>query len=50
MALPIQRKRGDSEMVEDDEFIVTDKRQKLLELAKSQEFDKHYGSSPGFNK
>ncbi|KAH8241230.1 hypothetical protein KR032_002955 [Drosophila birchii] len=50
--LHILRKRGDSEMVEDDEFIVADKRQKLLELSNSQEFDKnfHYGSSLGLNK
>ncbi|BFF93998.1 RNA polymerase I-specific transcription initiation factor RRN3 [Drosophila madeirensis] len=46
-----RRKRGDSEMVEEDDFILADKRQKLNELSKSQEFDKHfhYGTSPGFN-
>ncbi|KAH8421224.1 hypothetical protein KR009_001757 [Drosophila setifemur] len=45
----LQRKRGDSEMVEEDDFIVADKRQKLLER---QEFDKNvfYGCSPGFSK
>ncbi|KAH8251454.1 hypothetical protein KR038_000158 [Drosophila bunnanda] len=50
--LPTIRKRGDSEMVEDDEFIVADKRQKVLELSNSQEFDKdcHYGSSLDLKK
>ncbi|KAH8292756.1 hypothetical protein KR054_000362 [Drosophila jambulina] len=52
VTLPNLRKRGDSEMVEDDEFIVADKRQKLLELSNSQELDKalHYGSFLGLNK
>ncbi|EDV35386.1 uncharacterized protein Dana_GF22755, isoform A [Drosophila ananassae] len=49
---PLRRKRGDSEMVEDDDFIKIDKRQKLLELSKSQELEKdfNYGSSSGFSK
>ncbi|KAH8328726.1 hypothetical protein KR074_000773 [Drosophila pseudoananassae] len=49
---PLRRKRGDSEMVDDDDFIKADKRQKLLELSKSQEVEKHFqfGSSPGFSK
>ncbi|XP_017060440.1 RNA polymerase I-specific transcription initiation factor RRN3 isoform X2 [Drosophila ficusphila] len=34
------RKRGDSEMVEEDEFIIADKRQK--ELSRSQELEKHF--------
>ncbi|KAH8262789.1 hypothetical protein KR044_000362 [Drosophila immigrans] len=48
----MRRKRGDSEMVEDDDFILADKRQKLSELSKSQLFDKqfYYGTSPGFNQ
>ncbi|XP_068139988.1 RNA polymerase I-specific transcription initiation factor RRN3 [Drosophila tropicalis] len=47
----LRRKRGDSEMIEEDDFILADKRQRLSDLSKSQEFDKHfhYGSSPGFN-
>ncbi|XP_030377459.1 RNA polymerase I-specific transcription initiation factor RRN3 [Scaptodrosophila lebanonensis] len=48
----LRRKRGDSEMQEIDDFILpSDKRQKLSELSKSQEFDRqfHYGTSPGFN-
>ncbi|XP_001356293.3 RNA polymerase I-specific transcription initiation factor RRN3 [Drosophila pseudoobscura] len=46
-----RRKRGDSEMVEEDDFILADKRQRMNELSKSQEFDKHFhfGTSPGFN-
>ncbi|XP_022223120.1 RNA polymerase I-specific transcription initiation factor RRN3 [Drosophila obscura] len=46
-----RRKRGDSEMVEEDDFILADKRQKMNEVSKSQEFDKHFhfGTSPGFN-
>ncbi|KAH8346289.1 hypothetical protein KR084_001946 [Drosophila pseudotakahashii] len=45
------RKRGDSEMIEEDDFIIADKRRKHLELSKSPEFDKqfHFGSSPVFN-
>ncbi|XP_062143044.1 LOW QUALITY PROTEIN: RNA polymerase I-specific transcription initiation factor RRN3 [Drosophila sulfurigaster albostrigata] len=48
----MRRKRGDSEMVEDDDFILADKRQKLSELSNSQLFDKqfYYGTSPGFNQ
>jgi len=48
----MRRKRGDSEMVEEDDFILADKRQKLSELSKSQLFDKqfYYGTSPGFNQ
>ncbi|KAH8400618.1 hypothetical protein KR222_008739 [Zaprionus bogoriensis] len=48
----LRRKRGDSEMVEEDDFILADKRQKLIELSKSQQFDKqfYYGTSPGFNQ
>lgn len=48
----LRRKRGDSEMVEEDDFILADKRQKIIELSKSQQFDKqfHYGTSPGFNQ
>ncbi|ALC40408.1 Tif-IA, partial [Drosophila busckii] len=44
----LRRKRGDSEMVEEDDFILADKRQKLSELSKSQQFDKqfYYGTSP----
>ncbi|XP_039481848.1 RNA polymerase I-specific transcription initiation factor RRN3 [Drosophila santomea] len=44
------RKRGDSEMLEEDEFLIADKRQKNFELSKSQELDKQFqfGSSPGF--
>ncbi|XP_036321905.1 RNA polymerase I-specific transcription initiation factor RRN3 [Rhagoletis pomonella] len=47
-----QRKRGDSEMCDDiDDFIVADKRQKTIELARSQERDAqfNYGLSPGFH-
>lgn len=42
------RKRGDSEMLEEDEFLIVDKRPKNFDLSKSQEFDKqfHFGSSP----
>ncbi|KAH8394037.1 RNA polymerase I-specific transcription initiation factor RRN3 [Drosophila serrata] len=52
VTLPNIRKRGDSEMIEDDEFIVADKRQKLLELSNSEEFDEdcHYGSSINLKK
>lgn len=48
----LRRKRGDSEMVEEDDFILADKRQKISELSKSQQFDKqfYYGTSPGFNQ
>nr|XP_036668843.1 RNA polymerase I-specific transcription initiation factor RRN3-like isoform X2 [Drosophila suzukii] len=48
---PLYRKRGDSEIIEEDDFIVANKRQKHLELSKCQEFDKqfHFGSFPGFN-
>ncbi|KAM8715760.1 hypothetical protein ACLKA7_002756 [Drosophila subpalustris] len=48
----VRRKRGDSEMVEEDDFILADKRQKLSDLSKSQLFDKqfYYGTSPGFNQ
>ncbi|XP_034100805.1 RNA polymerase I-specific transcription initiation factor RRN3 [Drosophila albomicans] len=48
----MRRKRGDSEMVEEDDFILADKRQKLSELSNSQLFDKqfYYGTSPGFNQ
>ncbi|EDV99002.1 RNA polymerase I-specific transcription initiation factor RRN3 [Drosophila grimshawi] len=48
----VRRKRGDSEMVEEDDFILADKRQKLSELSNSQQFDKqfYYGTSPGFNQ
>lgn len=48
----VRRKRGDSEMIEDDDFILADKRQKISELSKSQQFDKqfYYGASPGFNQ
>ncbi|XP_044315217.1 RNA polymerase I-specific transcription initiation factor RRN3 isoform X2 [Drosophila rhopaloa] len=38
----LSRKRRDSEMVEEDEFIILDKRQKYLEISKSQDFDKQY--------
>ncbi|XP_039950355.1 RNA polymerase I-specific transcription initiation factor RRN3 [Bactrocera tryoni] len=47
-----QRKRGDSEMCDDiDDFIVADKRQKIMELARSQEREAQftYGLSPGFH-
>ncbi|XP_017085375.2 RNA polymerase I-specific transcription initiation factor RRN3, partial [Drosophila eugracilis] len=37
---PISRKRGDAEVVEEDEFIIADKRQKRFELSKCQELDK----------
>lgn len=48
------RKRGDSEMMDDhdiDDFILTDKRQKIANLAKSQEREAQftYGLSPGFH-
>jgi len=45
---PLSRKSGDSEIIEEDDFIVAGKRQKHLELSKCQEFDKqfHFGSSP----
>ena len=48
------RKRGDSEMMDDhdiDDFILSDKRQKLIALAKSQEREAQfsYGLSPGFH-
>ncbi|TMW53970.1 hypothetical protein DOY81_001027 [Sarcophaga bullata] len=48
------RKRGDSEMMDDhdiDDFILSDKRQKLITLAKSQEREAqfNYGLSPGFH-
>ncbi|XP_065358254.1 RNA polymerase I-specific transcription initiation factor RRN3 [Calliphora vicina] len=48
------RKRGDSEMMDDhdiDDFILSDKRQKLASLAKSQEREAqfNYGLSPGFH-
>jgi len=48
---PLSRKRGDSEIIEEHDFIVADKRQKHLELSKCQEFDKqfHFGSFPGLN-
>lgn len=48
----LRRKRGDSEMLEEDDFILADKRQKISELSKSQQFDKqfYYGISPGFNQ
>jgi len=36
---PLSRKRGDSEIIEEDDFIVADKRQKHLELSKCQNFD-----------
>ncbi|XP_053958304.1 RNA polymerase I-specific transcription initiation factor RRN3 [Anastrepha ludens] len=47
-----QRKRGDSEMLDDvDDFIVADKRQRNIELARSQEREAQftYGLSPGFH-
>lgn len=52
IAETIRRKRGDSEMIEEDDFILADKRQKLSDLSKSQQFDKqfYYGASPGFNQ
>ncbi|XP_023296481.2 RNA polymerase I-specific transcription initiation factor RRN3 [Lucilia cuprina] len=48
------RKRGDSEMMDDhdiDDFILSDKRQRLASLAKSQEREAQfsYGLSPGFH-
>ncbi|KAM7352486.1 RNA polymerase I-specific transcription initiation factor RRN3 homolog Tif-IA [Cochliomyia hominivorax] len=48
------RKRGDSEMMDDhdiDDFILSDKRQRLASLAKSQEREAqfNYGLSPGFH-
>lgn len=47
------RKRGDSEMCSDDidDFILTDKRQRLSEMSKSMERDPqyNYGISPGFH-
>ncbi|XP_055906344.1 RNA polymerase I-specific transcription initiation factor RRN3 [Eupeodes corollae] len=44
------RKRGDSEMIDDiDDFLIADKRQKLSELARSQEAQFTYGLSPGFH-
>uniref|UniRef100_W8ASN5 RNA polymerase I-specific transcription initiation factor RRN3 n=1 Tax=Ceratitis capitata TaxID=7213 RepID=W8ASN5_CERCA len=50
---PMQRrKRGDSEMCDDiDDFIVADKRQKITDLARSQEREAQftYGLSPGFH-
>jgi len=48
---PLSRKRGDSEIIEEDYFTVADKRQEHLELSKCQEFDKqfHFGSFPGLN-
>lgn len=51
---PKARKRGDSEMMDDhdiDDFILSDKRQRLASLAKSQEREAqfNYGLSPGFH-
>lgn len=48
------RKRGDSEMMDDhdvDDFILSDKRQKLANLARSHEKEAQftYGLSPGFH-
>lgn len=48
------RKRGDSEMMDDhdiDDFILSDKRQRLTSLARSQERENQftYGLSPGFH-
>lgn len=47
------RKRGDSEMCSDDvdDFILTDKRQRLAEMSRSMERDPqyNYGISPGFH-
>lgn len=47
-----QRKRGDSEMCDDiDDFIVADKRQNIMELARSKEREAQFtfGLSPGFH-
>ncbi|KAH8272200.1 hypothetical protein KR018_011108, partial [Drosophila ironensis] len=38
----LHRQRCDSEMVEDDDFILADKRQKLLDLSQTQEPDNHF--------
>ncbi|XP_070855397.1 RNA polymerase I-specific transcription initiation factor RRN3-like [Drosophila suzukii] len=48
---PLSRKRVDSEIIEEDDFIIADKRQKHLELPKCQESDEqfHFGSFPGLN-
>ncbi|XP_075149438.1 RNA polymerase I-specific transcription initiation factor RRN3 homolog Tif-IA [Haematobia irritans] len=45
------RKRGDSEMMDHDidDFILSDKRQRLTSLTKSQENQFTYGLSPGFH-
>uniref|UniRef100_A0A1I8P1V4 RNA polymerase I-specific transcription initiation factor RRN3 n=1 Tax=Stomoxys calcitrans TaxID=35570 RepID=A0A1I8P1V4_STOCA len=45
------RKRGDSEMMDHDidDFILTDKRQRLASVTRSQENQFTYGLSPGFH-
>jgi len=53
MALPTSPflENSDSEIIEEDYFIVADKRQEHLELSKCLEFDKqfNFGSFAGLN-
>ncbi|XP_052856754.1 uncharacterized protein LOC128265029 [Drosophila gunungcola] len=42
----LSRKRGDSELCEEDDFITTDKRQKHLEMSKTEELDKQFHCGP----